>query len=64
VQVHLVDGTFELFRAYYSAPSRRNEDGREVGASLGWFRCLTRVLQGERATHVAVAFDPTIESGR
>lgn len=64
VQVHLVDGTFELFRAFYSAPSRRNAAGREVGASLGWFRSLSRLLQSEGVTHVAVAFDHTIESFR
>jgi 5'-3' exonuclease len=64
VQVHLVDGTFELFRAFYSAPPRKNADGREVGAALGWFRSLSRLLQGDGATHVAVAFDHVIESFR
>jgi 5'-3' exonuclease len=64
VQVHLVDGTFELFRAFYSAPSRKNREGREVGATLGWARSLARLLRSEGVTHVAVAYDHVIESFR
>lgn len=33
IRVHLIDGTFELFRAYYAAPPMRSKDGREVGAT-------------------------------
>ena len=35
MQIHLIDGTYELFRHYYALPSRRDEDGREVGAVRG-----------------------------
>jgi 5'-3' exonuclease len=64
VKVHLVDGTFELFRAFYSAPSRRNEAGQEVGATLGYLRSLSALIQTPGVTHVAVAFDHVIESFR
>ncbi|MFO0713785.1 MAG: 5'-3' exonuclease H3TH domain-containing protein [Sandaracinus sp.] len=62
MQVHLVDGTYELFRSFYGAPSSRTSDGREVGA----VRALARSLWTLRAdaTHVAVAFDTVIESFR
>jgi 5'-3' exonuclease len=64
VQVHLIDGTFELFRAFYSAPSRKNRRGREVAAASAWFRSLARLVSTTDVTHVAVAFDHTIESFR
>jgi 5'-3' exonuclease len=35
VDVHLVDGTYELFRHYYALPSARDKDGREVAAVRG-----------------------------
>lgn len=62
--VHLVDGTFELFRAYYGAPSATAPDGREVGATRGWLRSLATLLREPEVTHVAVAFDHVIESFR
>jgi 5'-3' exonuclease len=64
MQVHLVDGTYELFRAYYGAPPKTAPDGREAGATLQLARTLLLLLQGEGATHVAVAFDHVIESFR
>lgn len=64
VRVHLVDGTYELFRAFYGAPSRLAPDGREVGAALAVGASLLRLVQTEGATHVAVAFDTVIESFR
>jgi 5'-3' exonuclease len=63
VEVHLVDGTYELFRAYYGAPSARGAEGREVGATRGLFLSLSAMLRGG-ATHVAVAFDHAVESFR
>jgi 5'-3' exonuclease len=62
VNVHLVDGTFELFRSYYGAPPRKNRDGVEVGASRGLFSSMLRLIREERATHIA--FDHVIESFR
>jgi len=64
VNVHLVDGTYELFRAYFGAPRVTAPDGREVGAARGLVRSLTVLLRDEGATHVAVAFDHVIESFR
>jgi 5'-3' exonuclease len=62
MRVHLVDGTYELFRAYFGAPSRSAPDGREVGAVRGLMGSLLLLL--EEATHVAAAFDTVIESFR
>jgi 5'-3' exonuclease len=64
MDVHLVDGTYELFRAYYGAPGTRTADGREVGAARGLARSLLGLLRNEGATHVAVAFDHVVESFR
>ncbi len=61
--VHLIDGTYELFRHHFGAPSYRNEDGLEVGAVRGVvFSVLGMFRDG--ATHVAVATDQVIESFR
>ena len=64
MQVHLVDGTYELFRAYYGAPEAKSPEGVEVGATLALGRSLMAMLRNEGATHVAVAFDHTVESFR
>jgi 5'-3' exonuclease len=64
VRVHLVDGTYELFRAFYGAPSATAPDGREVGATRGLLRSLAALVKRDGATHVAVAFDHVIESFR
>jgi hypothetical protein len=64
VQVHLVDGTYELFRAYYGAPAKTAPDGREVGATLALGRTLLVLINREGATHVGVAVDHVVESLR
>jgi len=64
VEIHLVDGTYELFRAHYGAPPALSPQGRQVGATLGLARSLLALLGREGATHVAVAFDHEIESFR
>ena len=63
MEVHLVDGTYELFRHYYALPSARDEDGREVAAVRGVLRSVLGMIR-EGATHVAVATDHVIESFR
>ncbi len=64
VQIHLVDGTYELFRAFFGAPQAAAPDGREVGATRAFARSMLLVVSKEGATHVAVAFDQVIESFR
>lgn len=63
MKLHLVDGTYELFRNYYGAPPKK-VNGREVGASIGLVRSLIAMLAQPGVTHVAYAFDHVIESFR
>jgi 5'-3' exonuclease len=63
LDVHLVDGTYELFRHYYALPSARDKDGREVAAVRGVLASVLGMMKGG-ATHVAVATDHVIESFR
>jgi 5'-3' exonuclease len=63
MDVHLVDGTYELFRHYYALPSARDKDGHEVAAVRGVLRSVLSMIQGG-ATHIAVATDHVIESFR
>lgn len=64
VQVHLIDGTFELFRAFFAVPTSQNTAGAEVGASRGLLRGFAALLGSGEVTHVACAFDHVIESFR
>jgi 5'-3' exonuclease len=64
MKIHLVDGTYELFRAHFGAPPKKAPDGMEVGATLGLLRSLLLLLSDPEVTHVAVAFDHVIESFR
>ena len=61
--VHLVDGTYELFRHFYAVPSRLGADGTDVAAARAVAGSLLMMLE-EGATHVAVAADHVIESYR
>jgi 5'-3' exonuclease len=63
MKIHLVDGTYELFRHYYGAPPHRNASGQEVAAVRGVVGSVLQLL-GEGATHVGVATDHVIESFR
>src|SRR5438874_11858538 len=63
MNVHLVDGTYELFRHYYAMPSLRDPDGREVAAVRGVVTSLLGMITAG-ATHVGVATDHVIESFR
>ena len=62
-RVYLVDGTYELFRAYFAVPSRRFGDA-EVGATRGLLATLLALVSRPDVTHVACAFDHVIESFR
>jgi 5'-3' exonuclease len=64
VRLHLIDGTYELFRSFFGAPPATGPDGREVGASRGLLRSLLALLREPETTHVAIAFDHVIESFR
>ncbi len=63
LEIHLIDGTYELFRHFYAVPSARDAEGREVGAVRGVLASLLGLLK-EGATHIAVATDHVIESFR
>jgi 5'-3' exonuclease len=63
MEVHLVDGTYELFRHYYALPSARDADGREIAAVRGVVSSILGMINGG-ATHVGVATDHVIESFR
>jgi 5'-3' exonuclease len=63
MRVHLVDGTYELFRHFFGAPPHRNAAGNEVAAVRGVVSSVLQLL-GEGATHVGVATDHVIESFR
>jgi 5'-3' exonuclease len=67
MRLHLVDGTFELFRAHYGKrPGHLAPDGRDLKATVGVVASLLALLEDpdEQATHLAVAFDNPIESFR
>jgi 5'-3' exonuclease len=63
LEVHLVDGTYELFRHYYALPSVRDTYGRDVAAARGVLASVLGMIKGG-ATHIAVATDHVIESFR
>ncbi len=63
MEVHLVDGTYELFRHFFAVPSHKTSEGLEVAATRGVIGTLIRLLE-DGATHIGVATDQTIESFR
>lgn len=64
VRLCLVDGTYELFRAFYGAPSRLSPAEIEVGASIALGRSLRSLAKSGDFSHFAVAFDSVIQSFR
>lgn len=63
MRVHLIDGTYELFRHFFGVPSHVTADGHEVGAVRGVLGSVLGMIEGG-ATHLAVATDQVIESFR
>ena len=61
--VHIVDGTYELFRYFFAVPSHLTDDNREVGGTRGVVGSMLSILEGG-ATHVGIATDHVIESFR
>jgi len=64
MKLHLVDATFELFRAFYSRPARRAPDGRPVNAVQGLIDSMLSLLREDDLTHIGAATDYVIESWR
>ena len=63
MNIHLIDGTYELFRHHFGAPSAADASGREVGGMRGVLASLLGMLE-RGVTHMAVATDHVIESFR
>ena len=63
MDVHLIDGTYELFRHFFALPSSSDEGGNEIGAIRGVLNSLLGMLE-TGATHIGVATDHVIESFR
>ena len=63
MEIHLVDGTYELFRHYFAVPSHKTSEGIEVAATRGVLGTLVRLLE-DGATHIGVATDHVVESFR
>jgi 5'-3' exonuclease len=63
MEVHLIDGTYELFRHFYALPSAKDSEGREVAAVRGVLGSLLGMMQAD-TTYIGVATDHVIESFR
>jgi len=63
MDVHLVDGTYELFRHFFAVPPAADANGREIGAVRGVLRSVLSMLENG-ATHIGVATDHIVESFR
>jgi 5'-3' exonuclease len=63
MKVHLLDGTYELFRHFYAVPKQADTQGHEAGAIIGVLGSVLGMLEGG-ATHLGVATDHVIESFR
>src|SRR5215472_3158644 len=63
MDVHLIDGTYELFRYYFAVPAAQDTAGREIGAVRGVLRSVLSMIE-QGATHLGVATDHVVESFR
>ncbi len=63
MDVHLIDGTYELFRHYFAVPSTADSNGQEIGAVRGVLTSVLSMIE-RGATHIGVATDHVVESFR
>ncbi|HYM75398.1 MAG TPA: 5'-3' exonuclease H3TH domain-containing protein [Candidatus Dormibacteraeota bacterium] len=63
MDVHLIDGTYELFRYFFAVPSSKDGSGQEIGAVRGVLMSVLSMIEGG-ATHLGVATDHVVESFR
>jgi 5'-3' exonuclease len=63
MDVHLIDGTYELFRHYFAVPAAADVNGQEIGAVRGVLTSVLSMIEGG-ATHLGVATDHVVESFR
>jgi 5'-3' exonuclease len=63
VDVHLVDGTYELFRHFFALPAAADVNGQEIGAVRGVLTSVLSMIE-HGATHIGVATDHVVESFR
>ena len=63
MDVHLVDGTYELFRHFFAVPPELDRNGSDVGAVRGVLTSVLGMIEGG-ATHIGVATDHVVESFR
>lgn len=64
MKLHLLDGTYELFRAHFGRPPRNAPDGSPISAVHGVLETVLGLLREEETTHLAAATDKVIESFR
>jgi hypothetical protein len=63
MNVHLIDGTYELFRHFFGVPLARDVSGQEIGAVRGVLTSVLSMIE-HGATHIGVATDHVVESFR
>jgi len=63
MNVHLIDGTYELFRYFFAVPSAKDANGQEIGAVRGVLGSVLSMIEAG-ATHLGVATDHVVESFR
>src|SRR5689334_25371593 len=63
MDVHLIDGTYELFRHFFAVPAAADVNGQEIGAVRGVLNSVLSLIE-QGATHIGVATDHVIESFR
>ena len=61
--MHLIDGTYELFRHFFAVPAASDMNGQEIGAVRGVLGSVLSMIEGG-ATHIGVATDHVVESFR